>query len=322
MTSDCVRAQVVTPRTPPRIPRPLTPELTDHALQGSSTVPTDAQRQAIEWQGGPVLVLAAPGSGTTRVLTRRIVHLLDASRDRRFRILGLTVTGKAAHEMTSRVTTQAPGTEERITIDTFHGFCAQVLRQHGVHLGIKPDFAVYPEIADRQAVLGDALRRSGAWDASDAPRILPWIDRLKEQLVDPERVEQRLAAENGCSEDPGRVARAYRLYEDELRRANALDFHSLILEAYRLFAHPALARHYRTSHRYWLIDEFQNTNGARYALLRRMAGRSFREIYVVADDQPTISEGTGAHLGLIGDFVRNFACKVIRLPGDAERRIT
>ena len=315
MTPDRGRAQVVTPRTPPRIPRPLTPELTDHALQGASTVPTDAQRQAVEWQGGPLLVLAAPGSGTTRVLTRRIVHLLDAFRDRRFRILALTVTDKAAHEMTSRVTTQVPGFEERVTIDTFHGFCAQVLRQHGAHLGIKPDFAVYPEIADRQAVLGDALRRSVAPNASDAPRILPWIDGLKEQLVEPEQAERHLAAENRCSEDPGRVARAYRLYEDELRCANALDFHSLILEAYRLFAYPALARHYRTSHRYWLIDEFQNTNGARYALLRRMVGGSFREIYVVADDERTFERSSAKRR--IGDLVRDFGCNVIRLSGNA-----
>ena len=282
---------------------------------------TDAQRQAVERQDGPLLVLAAPGSGKTHVLARRVVRLLDASRDRRFRILALTVTRKAAHEMMSRVTTSTSGLKERVTVDTFHGFCAQVLRQHGVHLGIKPDFAVYPEMADRQAVLDDALRRGGARNASDVPRFLPWIDRLKEQLVDPERAEPHLAADDGCSEDPGRVACAYRLYEDELRRANALDSRSLLLEAYRLFAHPALARHYRTSHRHWLIDEFQNTGGARYALLRRMAGRSFREICVAAADERTTAEGTGAHARPVDDFVRDFACTVIRLHGGAERQV-
>ncbi len=282
---------------------------------------TDAQRRAVEWQDGPLLVLAAPGAGNTHVLARRVARLLDASRDRRFRILALTVTRKAAHEMTSRVTTSTPGLEERVTIDTFHGFCAQVLRQHGAHLDIRPDFAVYPEIADRQAVLDDALRRGGARNASDVPRLLPWIDRLKEQLVDPDRAEAHLAAGNGCSEDPGRVARAYRLYEEELRRANALDSRSLILEAYRLFAWPAFARHYRTSHRHWLIDEFQNTGGARYALLRRMAGRSFREICVAAADGRTTAEGAGARACPVDDFVRDFACTVIRLTGGAERRI-
>lgn len=187
-------------------------------------------------------------------------------------------------------------------------------------MGIKPDFTVYPEVADRQAVLDDALRRSGPRNAGDAFRILPWLDRLKERLVDPERAEPHLA-ENGCSEDPGHVARAYRLYEDELRRANALDSWSLILEAYRLFASPALARQYRTSHRHWLIDEFQNICGARYALFRRMAGESFREICVVVDDERTMPEGAGAHSRPIGDFMRRSACKVVRLADDAEGRV-
>ena len=155
---------------------------------------TDAQRRVVEWQDGPLLVLASPDSRTTHVLARRVARLLDAFRDRRFRILALTVTRKAAHEMTSRVTTSTPGLEERVTLDTFHGFCAQVLRQHGAHLDIRPDFAVYPEIADRQAVLDDALRRGGARNASDVPRLLLWIDRLKEQLVDPDRAEACRAA--------------------------------------------------------------------------------------------------------------------------------
>ena len=92
------------------------------------------QRRAVEWENGSMLVLAGPGSGKTRVLTCRVARLLDQSRDERFRVLALTFTNKAAHEMSSRVATLTPGLEERAAIHTFHGFCAQVLRQHGVHL--------------------------------------------------------------------------------------------------------------------------------------------------------------------------------------------
>ncbi len=288
----------------------------DHPLASSIAELTDVQRQAVEWSGGPLLVLAGPGSGKTRVLTCRIARLLDASRDQRFRILALTFTNKAAHEMASRVTTLAPGLEGRATIETFHGFCAEVLRQHGVHLGIKPDFAIYSQTADRQAVLSDALRRSGARNASDAARrLLPWIEHLKERLVEPEQAEPHLAAANGAvAEDAGRVARAYRLYEDELRRVNALDFNSLILEAHRLLAYPALVRQYQTSYRYWLVDEFQDTNGAQYELLRRMAGGNFRQVFAVADDDQTIFEWNGANVRRIGDLVRDFGCDVIQLP--------
>ena len=123
---------------------------------------TEIQRRAVDWNNGPMLVLAGPGSGKTRVLTCRIARLLDSSRDQRFRILGLTFTNKAASQMSSLVTALVPGLEGRTSIDTFHGFCAQVLRQHGVHLGIKPDFAIYSLTADRQAVLEDALGRDHA----------------------------------------------------------------------------------------------------------------------------------------------------------------
>ena len=285
-------------------------------LESSLAELTDIQRQAVDWDDGPLLVLAGPGSGKTRVLTCRIARLLDSSKDQHFRILALTFTNKAAHEMLGRVTNLAPGLDGRANIDTFHGFCAQVLRQHGVHLGIKPDFEIYSQTADRQAVLEDALRRQNSHDTCpEHLRILPRIDHLKERLIEPEQTEERMAEINATSaEDASCVARAYRLYENELRRINALDFNSLIFEAYRLFAYPALARHYQTSYRYWLIDEFQDTNGAQYALLRRMAGHGFRDVFAVADDDQTIFEWNGANVRRIGDLVKDFSCDVVQLP--------
>ena len=284
-------------------------------LESSLAELTDIQRQAVDWSGGPLLVLAGPGSGKTRVLTCRVARLLDASRDRRFRILALTFSNAAAHAMASRVANLAPGLEGRATIATFHSFCAEVLRLHGVHLGSKTDFAIYSQPADRQAVLSDALRRGGARHTSDVAWLLPWIDHLKDRFVEPEQAERHLAAMNGAvAEKAGYVAQAYRRYEDELRRVNALDFGSLLLEAHRLFGYPAMARHYQTAYRYWLVDEFQDTNRAQYELFRRMAGGGFREVMAVADDDQTIYEWNGANVRRIRDLVRDFGCEVIQLP--------
>ena len=302
---------------------------------------SDIQRKAVEWDDGALLVLAGPCSGKTRVLTSRIAHLLHQSRDERFRVLALTFTNKAAHEMSSRLTALAPGLEERADIHTFHSFCTQVLRQHGVHLGIKPDFAIYSRMSDREAVLEDALGRDSDSDgeAADALRhdsrhvdnedsvppdearlvarcLLPGIDAMKAQLVRPEQTEEWLAKGDSVPPDEARlVARAYRRYEEELRRANALDFNSLIFESYRLFSrYPAVARHYQTVYRYWLVDEFQDTNGAQYKLFRSMAGEDFRRVFAVADDDQTIYEWNGANVRRIGTLVKDFGCEVMQLP--------
>ena len=273
------------------------------------------QRKAVEWEDGPLLVLAGPGSGKTRVLTCRIARILDQSSDERFRVLALTFTNKAAHEMSTRVTTLAPGLEERADIHTFHGFCARVLRQHGGHLGIRPDFAIYSNASDRQAVLQDALALGTPRLDREGQRLLPRIDDLKARLVGPDEAEEWGSNRNGVSaEEAVRVARAYRMYEDELRRANALDFNSLILEAYRLFGFPAMARHYRTVYRHWLLDEFHDTNGSQYKLLQRMAGNDFRQIFAVADDDQTIYEWNGASIRRIWDLVEDFGCEVLQLP--------
>ena len=290
--------------------------MTSSPLETTLAELTDIQHQAVGWNDGPMLVLAGPGSGKTRVLTCRIARLLDSSRDQRFRVLALTFTNKAANEMAGRVTALVPGLEGRTSIDTFHGFCAQILRQHGVHLGIKPDFAIYSLTADRQAVLKDALGRDHAHDApSDNMRLLPWVDRLKTRLVTPQEAEQWMAETNGVPADVAcRVAHAYRRYEEKLHDLNALDFNSLIFEAYRLFGYPTLARQYQRSYRYWLIDEFQDTNGAQYALLRRMAGQDFRDVFAVADDDQTIYEWNGANIRRISALVRDFSCDVVQLP--------
>lgn len=275
---------------------------------------TDIQRKAVNWGGGALLVLAGPGSGKTQVLTCRIARLLDSSRDESFRVLALTFTNKAADEMKNRVATFVPGLEARAIIGTFHSFSAQVLRQHGVHLGISPDFAIYATDDDRKAVLEDVLRRSEAQGdpvSVDDVRLLPLIDRLKTRLIGPEVAASALTS----LEDPDRVAHVYSLYEQELRRINALDFNSLVFEAHRLATtYPAIAARYRRSHPFWLIDEFQDTNGAQYELVKELAGPDFDSVFAVADDDQIIYEWNGASFEQIHSFLTDFDAGTIQLP--------
>jgi len=199
-------------------------------------------RDVVNWGKGSLLVLAGPGSGKTRALTCRIAKLLRDSSGKHFRILALTFTNKAADEMRGRVDQLAPGQDQRLFIGTFHSFCAEVLRQHGSHLGINPDFRIYAARADLDAILSDAvlaLRPSYPQIRDADTRLLPVIERLKSKLIPPED-----SARHVVSDDlKDRIEVVYRAYEDQLRELNALDFNSLVYYTHALFKKfPAFAK--------------------------------------------------------------------------------
>lgn len=278
---------------------------------------TLVQGQAVNWNNGSLVVIAGPGSGKTRVLTCRIARILHESQRDSFRILALTFTNKAATEMMSRVAHLVPELQDRTTIGTFHSFSSSVLRQHGYHLGVNPDFVIYSQRSDRLAVLEDALRRGRfAHPHSFSEQALPLIDRLKSRLVDVDMANSHIRDLNGLDRRSiDQFTLAYRLYEEELRRINALDFNSLIFYTHKLFStYPAFCEHYQLVYPHWLIDEFQDTNFAQYEMLRSMAGPRFQGIFAVADDDQTIFEWNGADVRRIQAFVQEFRCKVLQLP--------
>jgi len=272
------------------------------------------QKEAAEWDESPLLVLAGPGSGKTRVLTCRIARILDSSHNKNFRILGLTFTNKAADEMRSRVTNFVPGQEGRLFLGTFHSFCADILRQHGTHLNINPDFNIYSQDVDLQAVLNDAVEE--AMKISDVvsdldKKTLPVIKRLKSLLVLPEHCRE-VFTDAGFGE---RMAVVYPAYEVELAKRNALDFNSLIFKTHLLFkTFPAFAKRYRTVYHYICIDEFQDTNHAQYSLIRALTGNQHRNLFIVADDDQIIYQWNGASHKRIEEFKNDYSPKVIQLP--------
>lgn len=288
--------------------------MTGGALGEAWSALSEIQRRAAEWNDGPLLVLAGPGSGKTRVLTCRIARLLQETPDQKFAILAVTFTNKAADEMRQRVKLFAPEAEQRVFLGTFHSFCADLLRQHGVHIGIQPDFQIYSMDSDLKAVLDKAVseaRKESALISDLDANTLPVIQRLKGDLVRPEECGARFT-------DPEfleRIGLVYKHYEAQLRRLNALDFNSLILEAHTLLSRfPAMAKHVRRIYRFICVDEFQDTNPAQYALLKTIAGDEFRNIFVVADDDQIIYQWNGASHERLGQFVKDFAPEMLQLP--------
>jgi len=286
----------------------MTPELVAALERLSAT-----QRDAVNWAEGAALVLAGPGVGKTTVLTTRVARILAESPTKNFRVLALTFTTKAGDEMRTRIEQLVPGMTERATVGTFHSFCAQVLRQHGSHLGIKPDFGVYEQQRDFEELLKDGLvaaAKRGESVTADDYRLLGYINQLRANLVGPKKAAARFR-----DADLGeRVARVYGVYEATLRERNVLDFNGMILDTCRL-AHevPSVAARVRQTHPYWLIDEFQDTSPAQYRMIKFLAGPDFKNVFVVADDDQIIYQWAGASYKQIVAFREEFKPDLIQL---------
>jgi DNA helicase II / ATP-dependent DNA helicase PcrA len=283
------------------------------SLAESMNALSSTQRNAADWAEGACLVLAGPGVGKTTVLTTRIARLLDSSRKRNFRILALTFTIKAGDEMRRRVETLVPGLVERTTIGTFHSFCAQILRQHGSHIGIKPDFGVYDQDADRTELLRAALAEAEAAGKPVAQEDSKWlktVDQLRAKIVGPKKTAQQFLDVRVGE----RIARVYAIYEQALSDANVNDFNGLILDACRLVhKFPSVAARIRQTYPYWMIDEFQDTSPAQYRFIRFLAGEEFRNVFAVADDDQIIYQWAGASYKQLTRFREDFAPAEIQI---------
>jgi DNA helicase-2/ATP-dependent DNA helicase PcrA len=275
----------------------------------------DSQRTAVEWRGGPLLVLAGPGSGKTRVLTLRIAHIIESSRDARFKVLGITFTNRAAAEMRKRVDALVGEGRDRVNITTFHSFAAEILRQHGSHVGLRPDFAIISDTADREALLNEAITgvrdQLGADEPVIAAKILPVITRALDACVRPENMVAWLANASRAASVPA----VFRAYREHLIRSNQLDFPSLLsLSVDLLETQPMIAHQLQRVYSHVCVDEFQDTNAAQARLLKQVVSPKRPNLFIVADGDQTIYEWNGASPARLADIKREFGMSTVELP--------
>lgn len=272
------------------------------------------QRAAVEWQDGPLLVLAGPGSGKTRVLTYRIARLIEASPNKHFKILGLTFTNAAAAEMRQRIASLVPSSDERILLTTFHSFAGDLLRQHGHHIGLRPDFTILVQDADRHSILDEAIERAEYQDGgSSSERLLPLVTRLIENDVAPSAALQVL--EPTSLENPSGIAKVYQCYRALLIERNSLDFPTLIAEALSLLRNqPGVQKQIQRVYPYICVDEFQDTNLIQYQILRKIVRPDTKNLFVVADDDQIIYQWNGASPERLKELQADFEMDLVQLP--------
>ena len=282
------------------------------------------QRDAVEYRGQSLLIVAGAGSGKTSVLTRRIAGLLQSREAWPSQILAITFTNKAAAEMRERVRSLVGEQTDGMWISTFHSACVRILRRQAESMGMKQSFTIY-DSADSKALIKRVIKELQADVLGFTPGgTLGRISKLKNELTDAETF-----ARNANMDDPKEAGflEIFRRYSAALRRANALDFDDIIAETVYLFrAFPDVAALYQRRFRHVLVDEYQDTNHAQYALIREFVrpvqpehvpqdtrmqlgadgGISGASLTVVGDSDQSIYAFRGADIRNIVEFERDF----------------
>ncbi|NLX56448.1 MAG: UvrD-helicase domain-containing protein [Planctomycetaceae bacterium] len=275
-------------------------------MDGITAALTDSQRQAVQHVAGPLLILAGPGSGKTRVVTHRVAHM-RAQGIADERIVALTFTNKAADEMRARLERLAPGS--RVWMGTFHRFCARLLRQYASLVGLRENYSIY-DAEDSLKLLREALDELDLELIHATPsRVAAAISWAKNNLIGPEDYEAAVGSPIGSV-----VAKVYPVYEQRLVAANAVDFDDLLAHVARLLRDNAELRAMLDERfEYILVDEYQDTNLAQYAIVRALS-IDHPNLAATGDPDQSIYGWRGATIRNILEFEQDFpSVTVVRL---------
>lgn len=272
-----------------------------------------AQVEAVKTTSGPLLILAGAGSGKTKTLTHRIAYLIATENVQPSQILAVTFTNKAAREMRSRLGALLGQDSSRRDfmpwMGTFHGICVRLLRVEGHHIGLNHNFVIYDE-DDRRGLIKQAMKALSISDKEAKPQaVSSLISNAKNELVSPEDY-----AAGANSPFQKNVAKLYARYEEMRATAGALDFDDLLIEVVRLLKTESdVRKKWQHNFRHILIDEYQDTNAAQYAIVKYLVNED-KNICVVGDDWQSIYSWRGADFTNILNFERDFkGAKVVKL---------
>lgn len=270
----------------------------------------DRQREAVFHTEGPVLILAGAGSGKTRVLTHRIAYLIEEKGVNPWNIMAITFTNKAAGEMRERVDKIVGFGSESIWVSTFHSSCVRMLRRFIDRLGFDTNFTIY-DTDDQKTLMKDICKRLDIDTKIYKERaIMAAISSAKNELIGPEEYEINVMGDFSKR----KIALAYKEYQKELKKNNALDFDDLIMKTVELFQTcPDVLEYFQERFKYIMVDEYQDTNTAQFKFVSLLAEK-YRNLCVVGDDDQSIYKFRGANIKNILGFEHVFAdAKVVRL---------
>ena len=301
-------------------PSPTSPDAAEHQRRGGHVDEARArellaglnpqQEEAVRHSGSPLLIVAGAGSGKTRVLSHRIAYLMATGRSHAGQILAITFTNKAAAEMRERIEGLVGDVAKRMWISTFHSSCVRILRREAASIGLNSNFSIY-DSADTLRLITLVAKGLDLDPKRFAPKAIQHkISALKNELIDE---EEYASSANYSDPFEQAVAEVYKGYARRLRQANAMDFDDLIAQTVFMFrAFPGVADYYRRRFRHVLVDEYQDTNHAQYALVREIVGVAGEnveepaELTVVGDSDQSIYAFRGADVRNIVEFEKDY----------------
>ncbi len=269
-----------------------------------------SQQEAVLHTEGPLLILAGAGSGKTRVLTHRITYLIEEKEVNPWNIMAITFTNKAAGEMRERVDRLVQFGAESIWVATFHSTCVRILRRYADRIGYDTNFTIY-DTDDQKTLMKEICKRLNIDTKNiNEKAILGQISSAKDEMITPDEFEFNAGSDFVLK----KIAAAYKEYQKQLRKNNAMDFDDLLFNTVELFLHnPDVLEYHQDRFKYIMVDEYQDTNTVQFRLIELLA-RKHKNLCVVGDDDQSIYKFRGANIRNILDFEATFPnTKVVRL---------